>query len=359
MASDFTSKLLNWYKRNARELPWRDHPDPYAVWVSEVMLQQTRVETVVPYFRQWMARFPTIVDLAAASQQEVLSLWEGLGYYSRARNLHRAAQIVAQEHNGVLPQDVRTLKELPGIGAYTAAAIVSMAFGGDHPALDGNIRRVLCRVFNISEPLRSAAGEHRLAELLWEHLPPGKAGDYNQAMMDLGATVCTPKSPGCERCPLACLCRARQRGLQEERPVRGRKAKLPHYTVTAAVIQRGNEVLIVQRPPRGLLGGMWEFPGGKQEPGESLPACLRREIREELKADVQVGDRLGVFTHAYSHFKITLHAYLCTYHGHPPQLVEHTDLRWVQPLDLDAFPMGKIDRQISKRLQRLGISNPT
>ncbi len=359
MPSNFTVKLLAWYKRNARDLPWRDHPDPYAIWVSEVMLQQTRVEAVIPYFHRWMERFPTVFDLATASQQEVLGLWEGLGFYSRARNLHRAAQIVVQEHDGALPQDVQALKKLPGIGDYTAAAIASMAFGGNHPALDGNIRRVLSRVFNITVPLRSSAGERRLKELLWEHLPPGEAGDYNQAMMDLGATVCTPKSPGCVRCPLARLCQARKLGLQEERPVRVRKKKTPHHTVAAAVIRRGGQVLIVQRPPHGLLGGMWEFPGGKQEPGESLPACLRREIREELAADVQVGEPLGVFTHAYSHFKITLHAFLCTLRGRPPQLVEHTDLRWVRLPDLDAFPMGKIDRQISKRLQRRELSHPT
>ncbi|MBN1666830.1 MAG: A/G-specific adenine glycosylase, partial [Anaerolineales bacterium] len=183
----FSKALLAWYAANQRTLPWRDHPDPYAVWVSEIMLQQTRVETAIPYFERWMAALPTIAALANAAQQEVLNLWEGLGYYSRARNLQRAAQVVMQVHHGQLPADPQTLQRLPGIGHYTAAAIASIAFGWDAAALDGNIRRVLARLFDVRQPARSPAGERRLWQLAEENLPAGQAGDYNQALMDLGA----------------------------------------------------------------------------------------------------------------------------------------------------------------------------
>ncbi|MGD9094125.1 MAG: A/G-specific adenine glycosylase, partial [Anaerolineales bacterium] len=186
MTSEFANLLLNWYAEHARDLPWRGRVDPYAIWVSEIMLQQTRVETVIPYYQRWMARFPTVKDLAQSSQQKVLSVWEGLGYYSRARNLHRAAQIVMDQYGGELPADRTLLLKLPGIGHYTAGAIASIAFGLDEPALDGNIRRVLARAFDVNAPVRSKQGEQRLWELATEHLPTGRAGAYNQALMDLG-----------------------------------------------------------------------------------------------------------------------------------------------------------------------------
>jgi A/G-specific adenine glycosylase len=350
MLSPFSSKLLNWYSVNARELPWRDHPNPYAVWVSEIMLQQTRIESVIPYFQRWMTRFPTISDLAAASQQEVLSLWEGLGYYSRARNLHHAAKIVIEVYEGKLPQDAGTLRKLPGVGRYTAAAIASIAFGQDEPALDGNIRRVLSRVFNLIDPVGSTKGTQKLWKLAGENLPPGRAGDYNQAIMDLGAMICTPRSPDCAVCPVAGICQAKALGVEEDRPVPKLKVKIPHHIVTAAVIQKNGRVMVVRRPPDGLLGGMWEFPGGKQEPEEDLPTCLRREILEELGVEILVGEPFGVYRHAYTHFRVTLHAYLCSLNGGQPQLKEHIGLCWVDPVKLNDFPMGKIDRQIANQL---------
>jgi A/G-specific adenine glycosylase len=350
MLSPFSSKLLSWYSVNARELPWRGHPNPYAVWVSEIMLQQTRIESVIPYFQRWMMRFPTISDLAVAPQQEVLNFWEGLGYYHRARNLHHAAQIIIEAYEGELPQDAKTLRELPGVGRYTAAAIASIAFGQDEPALDGNIRRVLSRVFNLIDPVGSTKGEQKLWKLAGENLPFGRAGDYNQAIMDLGAVICTPKSPDCAECPVVEICQAKALGVEEDRPVPKPKVKIPHHTVTAAVIQKNRKVMVVQRPPYGLLGGMWEFPGGKQEPGEDLPTCLKREILEELGVEILVGDPFGVYQHAYTHFRVTLHAYLCSLNGDQPQLKEHTDLCWVDPVKLLDFPMGKIDRQIANQL---------
>ncbi len=352
MSTLFTEQLLEWYANHARELPWRDHLDPYAVWVSEIMLQQTRVETVIPYFLRWMERFPSVEVLANASQQEVLTLWEGLGYYSRARNLHQAAQMVVEIYGGKLPEDPSELQRLPGIGAYTAGAIASMAFGKDEPALDGNIRRVLARLFNVELPARSLEGERRLWELAGEHLPAGQAGKYNQALMDLGAMVCTPRDPDCQRCPVSECCQAYALGLQEQRPLRLSRPETPHHIVTAAVIWRDEKVLLTQRPQQGLLGGLWEFPGGKLQPGEDLVSCLQREINEELGVEIQVEGSLGVYKHAYTHFKVTLHAFACHLkNSAQPQPLQVDDLRWVEASELAAYPMGKIDRQIAQHLQ--------
>jgi A/G-specific adenine glycosylase len=315
------------------------------------MLQQTRVETVIPYFERWMKRFPTLAALAQASEQEVLHAWEGLGYYSRARNLQRAARQVAAEWDGQMPADREALERLPGIGRYTAGAIASIAFGQDEPALDGNIRRVLSRLYDIDLPARSPEGERRLWDLAQQTLPPGRAGDLNQALMDLGATICTPGVPDCPRCPVAEFCLARARGVQEQRPVMAPKKVTPHYTVSAAVIHQNGRVLIARRPSTGLLGGLWEFPGGKQEPGETLEQCLAREISEELQVDVAVHEELGVFRHAYTHFKVTLHAFHCQIVQGEPQPLIASELYWATPAELETFPMGKIDRQIARQLQ--------
>jgi len=352
MPSPLVEKIISWYGTHARRLPWRDNPDPYAVWVSEVMLQQTRVETVIPYYQRWMKRFPDIPSLAAASQQDALAVWEGLGYYGRARNLHRAAGIVLAEFGGVLPKNVGKLRKLPGIGRYTAGAIASLAFNLNEPVLDGNIRRVLARVFDIHELIRSHAIEKRLWQLAKSHLPERKAGIYNQALMDLGAIVCTPRKPACELCPLDELCQALKLGVQEQRPVIEARPKIPHYTVTAAVIQKHDQVLITRRPEQGLLGGMWEFPGGKLQPGETLDTCLIREIQEELGVVVEVGDLLGIYHHSYTHYKVTLHAFCCEIlNSDQPRPIQVQDLRWVTVPEINDFPMGKIDRSIAQKLR--------
>jgi A/G-specific adenine glycosylase len=353
MLSHVTAKLLIWYESNARSLPWRGRSDPYAVWVSEVMLQQTRVETVIPYFERWMARFPSLDVLARESQQDVLATWEGLGYYSRARNLQRTAQIIMTDYDGKLPGDVHNLRKLPGIGRYTAAAIASIAFGRDEPTLDGNIRRVLARLFNLTEDARSSQGERKLWELAAANLPPGRAGDYNQALMDLGASICTPRTPSCSLCPLSDECQAYRLGVQEQRPVLAPKSAIPHYQVTAAIISHDGQVLIARRPPNGLLGGLWEFPGGKQQDGEDLPACLRREILEELGVEIEVGEPFGVYEHAYTHFRITLHAFCCTLQAGEPQAIQAAEVCWVGRANLQEYPMGKVDRQIARKLQPL------
>jgi A/G-specific adenine glycosylase len=344
--TEFSTRILHWYDQNARILPWRGHPDPYAVWVSEIMLQQTRVETVIPYFQRWLELFPTVQALARAPEQEVLNAWEGLGYYSRARNLHKAAQIVVSQHNGQLPGSVEALRSLPGIGRYTAAAIASIAFGLDVATLDGNLRRVFARVFNVSQPADAPAGEESLWALAAENLPPGRAGDYNQALMDLGATICLPKKPLCLLCPLAELCQARALGLQEQRPVLKPKAAVPHKLKMAAIIIRENVVLLAQRPATGLLASLWEFPAAFVEE-ESAPV-LASAIETEYRLKVEpLTPSLGTFQHTYTHFKLTEIAYPCALLTDP----DSPTLKWIPLTELENYPMGKVDRLIAQKIQ--------
>lgn len=364
MTPHFASRLLDWYRQHGRMLPWRGHPEPYAVWVSEIMLQQTRVETVLPYFESWMKLFPTVKDLAEASERDVLSAWEGLGYYTRARNLHKAARIVNERYAGELPRDLKLLRELPGIGRYTVGAIASIAFNMDQPTLDGNLRRVFARLFDVSEPADTPAGE----EILWrkaaEHIPKGQAGEYNQALMDLGSMICLPKNPRCLLCPLMEICEARAKGIQGQRPVMKPKKQVPHFTHAAAVILRRvdrtaslpnsltreedklttDEVLLAKRPSKGLLGGMWEFPNGRVngEPAEGLMPAL--DAGYGLK--VQGGDALVTVQHAYTHFRVTVHAFRCELVALP----EDEGLKWIRVDELESYPMGKVDRQIARVL---------
>ena len=349
------SKLLRWAARNLRDLPWRAEPrDPYRVWVSEIMLQQTQASTVIPYFTRFTERFPTMRALAQAPLDDVLKLWEGLGYYARARNLHRAAQKVMAEFNGKLPDTVEELGKLPGIGAYTAGAIASLAFGRDAPVVDGNVKRVLCRVYAIRGDTRRPKLQKQLWTLAKTNLPKGKAGRWNEAMMELGATICAPRSPRCDECPLGQVCRARALGIQEKLPERAAKKRIPHYDVTAAVIRtlRGPRILIAQRPLGGMLGGLWEFPGGKRERGESLQECLRREIKEELGIEIEVGQPVTRVEHAYTHFRITLHAFECRLVHGKPRALQVADWRWVTWDELDDFAFAVTDRKIIQALRK-------
>lgn len=350
MENSFSQSLLTWYRQNARRLPWRGINNPYATWVSEIMLQQTRVDTVIPYFQKWMALFPTLESLAAADEQAVLNAWEGLGYYSRARSLLKAARLVCNHYSGQIPDSREELQKLPGLGRYTAAAVASIGFGKDEVVLDGNVKRVLCRVFNIDTPADTPAGEKILWQKAEELLPPGQAGDYNQAVMDLGATICTPRSPQCGACPLAQLCQSRALGTQESLPCMTEKAPIPHYIVAAAVIHRGETVFIQRRPSKGLLGGLWEFPGGKLEANETFEQALTREIWEELNIAIQVGEKFGQYRHAYTHFRVTLSAYTAAISSGEPQPLAASEIAWVEPQHLIDYPMGKIDRMIANDL---------
>jgi len=347
-------RLLAWTRAHRRDLPWRGERDPYRIWVSEVMLQQTRVETVIPYYHRFLSRFPTLRSLAEADLDEVLKVWEGLGYYARARNLHRAARQVVENHDGQLPADRGALLALPGIGAYTVGAILSLAFGQDAAVLDGNVRRVLSRLFAIDSDPRSAATRQKLWNLVEALLPLGQAGRFNEALMDLGATVCTPRDPHCADCPLSEGCQGHQSGDPEAYPARVQRRPRPHYDVAAGVIWRGDQLLISKRHTDDLLGGLWELPGGKREDGETLQECLVREVREELGIEIAVENLMMSIRHAYTHFRVTLHVFQCRYLSGEPQALDCADWRWVRPAELDDFAFPAADRRILARLRGNG-----
>ena len=346
-------KLLAWYAAHHRDLPWRRTTDPYAIWIAEIMLQQTRVESVIPYYQRWLELFPDIQPLAKSAHQDVLIAWEGLGYYARARNIYKTAQILSEQYNGLFPHDIELIRSLPGIGAASAADIASIAFGVNASAVDGNIRRVVARLANLTNPLSSDALQKAVEEYVGAHLPAGRAGDYNQAWMDLGATICLPVNPRCEVCPLADYCLAREKGIQSERPVRAQKPMIPTYEVAAGILVNSQgKVLITRRPEKGLLGGLWEFPGGKRETGEDLTDALQRELHEELDIEVDVLKVQKSYRHAYTHFKVVLTAYFCAHRSGEFKALGVQDLAWVEVSELKAYPMGKIDRMISKELAK-------
>ena len=336
--------MLKWFGAHARDLPWRRTRDPYAIWVSEIMLQQTQVATAGPYFERFMQRFPTVEKLARARLDSVLKHWEGLGYYSRARNMHKAAKVIVTQYGGNLPADLEKLLSLPGIGPYTAGAVASIAFGRRAPVVDGNVIRVLCRCFRIQANPRETAVQKDLWSLAERLLPPSRPGDFNQALMELGSEICLPRSPRCDACPLHPVCQAHRHGDETAYPVRSARRKIPHYTVVVGVIFRADRILIDKRKPKGLLGGLWEFPGGKKERGETLEEALQREVGEELSIRIRVTRLLVTVDHAYSHFRIRLHAFVCDYVSGTPRCGSCTDLKWVRPADLDryAFPAANV-----------------
>jgi A/G-specific adenine glycosylase len=349
----FQAALLDWYDDVAAALPWRDNLDPYRVWLSEIMLQQTQVAAVIPYYERFLTAYPTIYALAAAPLAAVLKQWEGLGYYSRARNLHRAARMVAHDMGGHFPTTAEGLQQLPGIGRYTAGAIASISFDERAPVLDGNVIRVFARLTDLEADVTQTATTNQLWELAEQWLPAARVGDYNQALMELGRTVCKPRNPLCAECPIQAHCQAFAHDTQDERPVRTKRATTPHYDVTAGLIWNARgQLLIAQRPLDGLLGGLWEFPGGKQEPeDESLEACLQRELREELAIEVNVGDLFVVVKHGFTHFRITLHTFTCEYVSGPPQSIGVRDWAWARPDQLDGYSFGKADREVIAALQ--------
>jgi A/G-specific adenine glycosylase len=342
------TKLLQWVEKNRRDLPWRRTQDPYAVWVSEVMLQQTQVATVIPYYQKFLKSFPTLPHLAKANLSEVLKAWEGLGYYSRARNLHRASQIILDHFHGKIPDTLKDLLGLPGVGRSTAGAILSFAFHKEAPILDGNAKRVLSRLFAVS----GSPGERKTEQFLWKIseslIPKGFSNPFNQALMDLGSIVCTPKYPQCPKCPLRHLCKGYLSGEPEIYPLRMIKKAIPHIAAASAVIQKDGKVLLWQRPPKGLLGGLWEFPHWKTEEKRMarLRLRLRNYIKKEIGLNVKVKESIGTFHQTYSHFKLTLHVFHCHH------LNGKGKGKWVPIRNLHLLPMSRIHRRIAELIDK-------
>ncbi len=350
-----TRRLLAWYRKNRRDLPWRRTRDPYAIWVSEIMLQQTRVDAVIPYYRRFMKRYPTVGRLARAPRDEVLKAWENMGYYSRARHLHEAAEIVCRDHGGKIPATPEGLLSLPGIGAYTAGAVLSIAFGKPATAVDGNVRRVLSRLLALRKPVREPSVQRRIERAVRTLIPKDRPGQFNQALMELGATVCFTRKPDCGRCPLAEFCLARFRGLQNEIPVATKRAELPHRDMTAGILLKNGRVLVVRRPEKGLLGGLWKFPGGVRKDGQSLQRSLRQGVLAELGIEVAVGPRLLSVEHAYTHFRTTLHAFECRHLKGKPRALGCTGWSWVTPEGLEGLAFSKADRLLIRSCLRGSI----
>lgn len=340
--------LLRWYGGRERRVPWRGEADPYRIWVGEVMAQQTRLVTVHGYWEGFLERFPTVQGLAAASRDEVLKAWEGLGYYGRARNLHRAARLVVERCGGSLPSDPAALRALPGIGPYTAGAIASLAFGKPEPAVDGNVRRVLCRLHDL--PSSSPKSLRELARQLLAARPRAAAA-LNQALMDLGSEVCVARVPECHRCPIASHCRALAAGTVGQRPAPVKRRPLPHHDVALGLVWNRGRLLIARRPEDGLLGGLWEFPGGKVESGEAPEEAVRRELREELGLEVTVGGFVARVDHAYSHQRVTLHAYHARPRDRRPRPSSAAPWRWVEPARLHEFAFPVANQRIISALR--------
>lgn len=347
--------MMAWYASARRDLPWRRTDDPYLIWLSEVMLQQTRVDQAEPYYRRFVERFPTVHDLANATVDDVLLSWEGLGYYSRARNLHHAARRVVDDFAGAVPDTMEDIRALPGVGAYTAAAVLSIAYDRPHAVLDGNVIRVLSRVFAVAADVKKAATRRALQNAADDLIDPNQPGDFNQALMELGARICTPRSPNCPACPVASVCEARRLNEQEAFPVSTPRGEVPHRDVVLALIHdREGRVLIQRRPDHVMLGGLWEFPGGKQEDGETLEEACVRELREELEVDVRIDAFFYRLSHAYSHFRITLHAFTCTITGGEPRTTSGEPFAFVHHDDLDDYALPRANRRLIEEIRRSG-----
>jgi len=339
-------KLLDWFHKHGRDLPWRRTRDPYAIWISEIMLQQTQVDTVIPYYQRFLKSFPTVRRLAEADLSKVLKAWEGLGYYSRARNLHRASQVLSSHLKGKIPDTIEGLLNIPGIGRYTAGAILSIAYNKEAPILDGNVKRVLARLFAISGDIREKETGQTLWTLSESLIPQGYAGSFNQALMDLGAMVCTPRNPLCLRCPLQRLCKAKAQGKPERYPLKAAKKRIPRVDAFSVLIERNGKLLVRQRPPEGLLGGLWEFPNWKTEDKRGLRSKLRlrNHIKKELGVNVKVKESIGTFQQTFSHFKLTLHVFQCE----SSNLDKNRGGKWIPIQNLDQLAMSRIHRRIAE-----------
>ena len=337
----FSAALLDWYVLRGRSLPWRDTRDPYPIWLAEIMLQQTTVAAVIDYFQRFIARWPTVDDLAAATTEEVVEQWAGLGYYSRARNLHATARQIMSEFDGAFPQTVAALQQLPGIGRSTAGAVAALAFDQRAPILDGNVRRVLCRLMALQQPPRIATSE----KLLWawaEVLTPvERVHDYTQAIMDLGATVCTPRSPLCEQCPVAELCQALKLDLVDQLPLKQPGKKIPLRREIVLLVVNGGRFLVQRRPLDGFLGGLWEFPGYSVEEGESPDEKLTW-IKSELGL-TGTATAVAEIEHVYSHFRLQVSAY--SIEGGVPTIGEN-DRRWLSRDELAELALHGAHKKI-------------
>lgn len=345
------SALLNWYNRHKRDLPWRKTTDPYAIWVSEVMLQQTQVKTVIPYYHRFMERFPDLHALASSNIQDVLKLWEGLGYYSRARNFHRAAKAVVEKHHSRVPDTMEKILTLPGVGDYIASAVLSIAYEKNHPVVDGNVKRVLSRLLTIDVPVNKAASHKIFKTHAHRLISPKDPATFNQAIMEIGALICRPKNPICQKCPLSFGCGAFHDGTVDRYPARMAKPVTPHHHLVIGVILKKEKLLIVRRKLDGFLGGMWEFPGGRVKNKNKLHDGCLHVILDETNLLVGKLQELTQIRHAYTHFKITATVYMCRHISGKVKLKNAADHHWIDFSDLKNYPVHGANKKFFPALE--------
>jgi len=349
-------QLLDWFEEYGRDLPWRRTYLPYHIWISEIMLQQTQMERAVAYFQRWTERFPDIASVAAASEETVLRLWEGLGYYSRARNIRKTARILARKYNGQLPADHRLLLSLPGIGSYTAGAVMSLAFNAKHPIVDANIERLFARLFNIDGPVKESGNKKLIWQLAWEFIPEHAPRNFNQALMELGALVCRPKNPDCRQCPIHNLCESYQLGIVAERPVLPPNKKIIRIEMATGVLQHKGKFFIQKRLEDGVWANLWEFPGGRLEPHETPEAAVVREFYDETELRIHRLHKIGVVMHSYTRYRVLLHCYACKLQNSKsdPCLHAAQQYRWTGGEALDDFAFPAPHRRLIEIMRSAG-----
>jgi A/G-specific adenine glycosylase len=346
--TDFTSHLLAWYDGRSLALPWRDCNDPYKIYLSEVMLQQTQVKTVLPYYKKWVNKYPTVQSVANATQEQILKQWEGLGYYGRARNFHKSCQIIALKFDGDIPDLPEEFSKLPGVGPYISAAVMSIAFHHPLPAVDTNAVRVAARLKMVA--FSSPADSKIIHRYLSDNIAIKRPGDFNQAIMDLGREICKSENPKCTRCPVSKFCNALVNNFVDKYPIKIKPDKKPHYNIAVGIIWNKGQILISKRRESGLLGGLWEFPGGKIEGDESAENCILREIKEELGVHVRPTTFLKQIKHAYTHFSITMDAYNCEFLHGCPQPLGCDDWRWIRPEQIKTLPFPRANHKLFDKI---------
>lgn len=337
--TSITLALHVWYLKNHRDLPWRKTADPYAIWISEVMLQQTQVKTVEPYYLRFMKQFPDVFSLARADLQAILKSWEGLGYYGRARNLHHAAGVIVSDMEGIFPDSWAAITRLPGVGVYIASAVLSIAFGKSYAVVDGNVKRVLARLFSLEWPVNKAASYPLFQQMADQLLDRKCPGDHNQGLMELGAMVCKPKQPRCANCPVLKYCSAFKADEVESYPVRMKRGPLPQRHIAVGVVEKRGSILLVQRNAPGLLGGLWEFPGGSIARDDDPGSACERGILSTMNLHVTAEAHLVTVHHTYTHFKLRMDVYRCRWHSGRVYLRGPADFKWIKPSRVNSFPL--------------------
>ena len=336
--------IIKWYGIHKRDLPFRKTSDPYKIWLSEIMLQQTQIKTAIPYYKRWIEKMPTLEHVVKSEEEDLLKLWEGLGYYNRLHNFYKAVNLVFNEYSGVIPNNYDKFSSLPGVGKYTAAAVLSIAYQKPYPAIDVNIKRVLARYLGIKN--FTIFNKKKISKILNLSIEKFNPGQFNQAIMDLGALVCSPRNPSCFRCPIANNCKAYHSRNPEEYPIRLKKKVKPHYHVAAGLIWRGGTFYIQKRKSEGMLAGLWEFPGSKKRKGERLENALKRGIQKDCGISIKIINKIGRVEHVYTHFSITFHGFNCIEEG--KKIVHSNKSNWIDKTEFNKYTFPKANHKLIK-----------